>query len=599
MKDERKTKEQLVNEVAVLRQTIAELRASEPERVRAEERITHLNQVLRAVRKVNQRIIREKDRDRLIQTACKNLIETRGYHSAWAALLDESGRLVTSGEAGLGEAFWPLLDRLKRGELTACGREALKQPEAVVIPDVPSTCGDCPLVDRYGGRGAMTVRLEHGGKVYGLFSVSIPRHLAGDEDEQALFREVAEDIAFALHAIEVEEERKRANEALRESESFTKKVLESSHAGIYIYDLEKENHIFINQPYTRLTGYTLEDLHAMDGAEFVGLRHPDDHPRFAPHFERIAQARDGDFPEIEYRFRTAGGSWIWCLSRDAVFQRDDEGNLQQLIGTFLDVTERKHAQEALKEYSQRLEEMVEERTQELRDAQEQLVRREKLAVLGRLAGGVGHELRNPLGVISNAVYYLEMVHPDADDTTKEYLGMISSEVHNADRIISDLLDYARTWLADRERIAVSQLVARGVEKHPPPEGVQVATDIAADLPPAYVDPQQIEMALANLVTNAYQAVPEGGQVTIKTSEVSEKLPKSGVSISITDTGCGISAENMEKLFEPLFTTKARGIGLGLAVSRNLVEANGGTVEVESQEGEGSTFTVILPTDKRE
>ena len=139
-------------------------------------------------------------------------------------------------------------------------------------------------------------------------------------------------------------ERKRADEALRESESFTTKVLESSHAGIYIYDLEQENHLFINQQYIRLTGYTLEDLHAMDGAEFVALRHPDDQPRFAPHFERIAQARDGDIPEIEYRFRVAGGSWIWCLSRDAVFQRDDEGNLQPLIGTFLDVTERKRAE---------------------------------------------------------------------------------------------------------------------------------------------------------------------------------------------------------------------------------------------------------------
>ncbi len=252
-------------------------------------------------------------------------------------------------------------------------------------------------------------------------------------------------VTRSLEQKQLRDQRARADEALRESESFTKKVLESSHAGIYIYDLEKENHIFINQPYTRLTGYTLEDLHAMDSAEFVGLRHPDDQPRFAPHFERIAQARDGDFPEIEYRFSTAGGSWIWCLSRDAIFQRDDEGNRQQLIGTFLEVTERVEAQEELRRHRERLEELVEERTQELRDAQEQLVRREKLAVLGQLAGGVAHELRNPLGVISNAAYYLKMVHPDADDTTKEYLDMISSEVHGAEKIISDLLDYAHTW----------------------------------------------------------------------------------------------------------------------------------------------------------
>ena len=101
--------------------------------------------------------------------------------------------------------------------------------------------------------------------------------------------------------------------------------------------------------------------------------------------------------------------------------------------------------------------------------------------------------------------------------------------------------------------------------------------------------------MANLVVNAYQAMKEGGALTIKTSEVSEKLPKSKwVALSVTDTGCGISKENMAKLFEPLFTTKARGIGLGLAVSRILVEANGGSMEVESEKGKGSTFTVRLP-----
>ena len=265
--------------------------------------------------------------------------------------------------------------------------------------------------------------------------------------------------------------------------------------------------------------------------------------------------------------------------------------------------QRDAALEKLKEYSERLEEMVEERTQDLRDAQEELVRREKLAVLGQLAGAVGHELRNPLGVISNAVYYLEMIHLDADDITKEYLHMISSEVHNADRIISDLLDYARIRPSEREEIAVSALVDRALEKQPAPAGVEVTTSIAADLPHAYVDPGQIGQVLVNLVTNAYHAMPDGGNLTINARRGDPRgRPARGrpeVSISITDTGCGISAENMEKVFEPLFTTKARGIGLGLAVSRNLAQANGGTIEVESTEGEGSTFTVILPTDKRE
>ena len=249
----------------------------------------------------------------------------------------------------------------------------------------------------------------------------------------------------------------------------------------------------------------------------------------------------------------------------------------------------KRAEEALREYSERLGEMVEERTKELRDAQEQLVRREKLAVLGQMAGSVSHELRNPLGAISNAVYYLKMVLPDADETVKEHLEMIAEEVRGSDRIISDLLDFSRTRTPDREQIAVSELVAEVLEKRPPPEEVKVTTQIASDLPPVYVDRHQIGQVLGNLVTNAYQAMKEGGALTI-----SAQVEKDRVTLSITDTGCGISKENMAKLFEPLYTTKAKGLGLGLTVVKTLVEANGGSIEVESGVGEGSAFTVWLP-----
>jgi signal transduction histidine kinase len=113
--------------------------------------------------------------------------------------------------------------------------------------------------------------------------------------------------------------------------------------------------------------------------------------------------------------------------------------------------------------------------EELRDAQEQLIRKERLAILGQLAGGVGHELRNPLGVISNAVYYLKTTLPDADETTKEYLEMISAEVHDAEKIVSDLLDLSRTKPAESEEIAVSQLVTQVLDSQPPPKKVKVTT----------------------------------------------------------------------------------------------------------------------------
>lgn len=232
-----------------------------------------------------------------------------------------------------------------------------------------------------------------------------------------------------------------------------------------------------------------------------------------------------------------------------------------------------------------------EMTSKLKESQEQLVRQEKLAILGQLAGGVGHELRNPLGVISNAVYYLQMVLPDADDNIKEYLGIISSEVGNSEKIITDLLDFARIKSLERVEITVEDAISHVLEKQPPPEGVEVITHIPSQLSPIFVDVQQIEgQVLSNLMGNAFQAMPEGGKLTISAQEAGDK-----VRISVSDTGCGISEDNLKKIFEPLFTTRAKGIGLGLAVTENLVEANGGSIEVESIEGEGSTFTIILPT----
>ncbi|MBL7205119.1 MAG: HAMP domain-containing protein [Desulfobacteraceae bacterium] len=238
----------------------------------------------------------------------------------------------------------------------------------------------------------------------------------------------------------------------------------------------------------------------------------------------------------------------------------------------------------------RAEESLKESYKELKAMQGQLVRHEKLAVLGQIAGSVGHELRNPLGVISNAIYFLQMTLSEAEETTKEYLEIISSEVSNADNIVSGLLDFSRVKSVGREETGVSELVSQVLEKKPAPENVEVASAIPPDLPAVFVDPMKIGQVVINLVTNAYQAMPDGGRLTVRARGERDK-----VSLSIIDTGCGISKENMKNIFEPLFTTRARGIGLGLAVARNLAEANGGSIRVESEEGKGSTFTLILPT----
>ena len=249
-------------------------------------------------------------------------------------------------------------------------------------------------------------------------------------------------------------------------------------------------------------------------------------------------------------------------------------------------------------WSYSLKAQVNKKTAELKEEiikreemQEQMVRQEKLVVLGQLAGGVGHELRNPLGAIKNAVYFLNMVLEKPEPEVKESLEILDKEVARSEIIISSLLDFARTKPPKKRKININERVRESLSHIAVPENVKVNDQLDSTLPTVLVDPDQIDRVFENITLNAVQAMPEGGELTLK----SESANAEWVNVSITDTGVGISEDKMKKLFEPLFTTKAKGIGLGLAVSRTLTEANGGKITAHSEVGKGSTFTVKLPT----
>ena len=258
------------------------------------------------------------------------------------------------------------------------------------------------------------------------------------------------------------------------------------------------------------------------------------------------------------------------------------------------------AQLSLQEYAEQLEEMVATRTKELHDAQEQLMRREKLAILGQLAGSIGHDLRNPLGAIKNAVYYLNMRLEALAPDVQEMLGILNLEINNSERIINSLLNYARTKAPNRQPLHINEVIQEALSQSTMAEDVVVTCQLNENLPTILADPDQLRQVFSNLIQNGIQAmsstssaeIPDGGQLTIKT----EVLNADWVAISFTDTGVGIPEKDREKLFEPLFTTKAKGIGLGLALVKTLVEGHNGRVEVQSDgvPGKGSVFTIKLP-----
>ncbi len=248
--------------------------------------------------------------------------------------------------------------------------------------------------------------------------------------------------------------------------------------------------------------------------------------------------------------------------------------------------------DAIRRSSEELEARVEARTRELRDAHEELVRTERLAVLGQLAGGVGHELRNPLGAIGNAVYYLRMRLAGGEDIkVQKHLEILEREVRRANKIVTELLDFSRVKMPSRVPAQLNVIIKDVLARQPETPSVKRELDLAEPLPPVMVDPDQVAQVFLNLVANAVEAMPESGTLAICTRATAD-----AVIATVADTGTGIPPENLQKVFQPLFTTKTRGIGLGLAVSRRLMESNGGTLTVASRVGEGSTFTVTFPLD---
>lgn len=240
--------------------------------------------------------------------------------------------------------------------------------------------------------------------------------------------------------------------------------------------------------------------------------------------------------------------------------------------------------------------LVDERTAQLSEslreldvAQARLVAQERLAAIGQLASAVGHELRNPLGVLSNVVYLLATKLGREDPWLDRQLRTAEREVGAATLIVSDLLEFARPREPIFGEVDLPTLVDEVLSVVPTPTGVQLARRWPEDLPALRADRDQLRQVLLNLVTNAYDAMEDGGLLALEAERRGE-----GVLLTVGDTGTGIDAETRARLFEPFFTTKAKGIGLGLAVAHRIVEAHGGAIDVKSQPGSGAAFRLTLP-----
>ncbi|MEE8174261.1 MAG: ATP-binding protein, partial [Dehalococcoidia bacterium] len=388
-------------------------------------------------------------------------------------------------------------------------------------------------------------------------------------------------------------ERKRLERELSASEQKYRAIFEHAGDAIVVYDTKGAIR-GLNRRAEEMFGYKAEEV---VGRHWECLMPPAEsataHEARREAERLVAEAvRRGSYQGQEMvSYISKDGRPLLGESTGAVI-RDQQEKVVGFVSIFRDISERKRLEREREEYARRLEAKIEEveRTRgELEEAQEQLVASERMAAIGKLASMVSHELRNPLGVIGNSAYYLKMKLGDGEEKVKSHLDILEREVAICSRIIGELLDFGRPAKPALGEADINSIVEQTLSCCQVPSNVELVTELGEGLPKVMADKDQMQQVFHNLLLNAAQAMPQGGRLTVRTAH-RDNL----VQAEFADTGIGIPRDNLTRIFQPLFSTKAKGTGLGLAVTESILDRHGGTIEVESEEGKGTTFTVSLP-----
>jgi signal transduction histidine kinase len=296
------------------------------------------------------------------------------------------------------------------------------------------------------------------------------------------------------------------------------------------------------------------------------------------------------------------------IHTDSQHANDEFGMLVKNINDFIAATdehlsERSRAEMALNSLNEELENRVAERTAELKTAQKELVAKERLATLGQLTATVSHELRNPLGAMRISTHMVRTRMNTADDIQVRALERVERGIKRCDNIIDELLDYSRIKDLDRTVVSIDEWLAALIDEQALPAGIILERDLTLPNEAVPIDPERLRRAVINIFENACQSMTNNTETetgdTQSRLRVATRATDDRIEIGITDTGPGIPGEVLTQIFEPLFSTKNFGMGLGLPTAKQIVEQHGGNIEVETEEGRGTSFVLRLPRGEQE
>ncbi|MFQ6073622.1 MAG: PAS domain S-box protein [Candidatus Bathyarchaeia archaeon] len=478
--------------------------------------------------------------------------------------LDRSGRILDVNEKAV-EVFGGTKRELLGRHFVKVGVFSLRDIPTLMSNFANILAGKTPTLD-------VCIKNKKGKEIHLECSISLMK-----TDNKPVIMVIARDVT----------ERKKTEEALKESEGKYRNLFENARNAIVAFDL-KGNVTAVNKVIEEY-GFRRDEMIGKNMLKFVSKKY---WPRLLKELAKISRGKP---VEGDIEIATPRGKRIAEYRSNPIRQGKKVVGFQTILR---DVTEKREMERKLRQYSQRLKELLETRTEQLKVTKEQLVKAERMAAIGEVAAMVGHDLRNPLQAMVNAIHLAKRKIDSAPLPFRmlaekmgifELRDLIEEQVEYMNKIVSDLQDYARPLKPKFVPTKLHKLVKENLSAMKVPENVKVSVKVPNDFPPLLVDPALMKRVFTNLITNALQAMSDGGQLTITASR-----KENTAIISIQDTGVGIPKEHLPKIFLPLFTTKAKGQGFGLPVCKRLVEAHNGTITVESKEGKGATFTVKIP-----
>ncbi len=442
------------------------------------------------------------------------------------------------------------------------------------------------VVRREGICSQVIVPLKAKGNVVGTLAGAMrqPRQFLSEEVE--LLTAIGSQVGMAIENAQLYQRERLALQQALASERQYREIFEGAHDAIWIHD-SHGNIIAANKATEELIGYSSKELLAMNVRDFLA----EEGLSLARQIRRkLLSGETVEQPYEQRLIRRDGTEAIIKLTTNLI--RED-GKLKGFQNIARDVTKEKEMQEKLSAAYQELSKSH----QKLKESQEQLIQAEKLTSLGQLAASIAHEVNNPL---SGVLVYTQLLTKKLksnnipQEVALNYLSKMEAELTRSTKLIRHLLDFARQSPPAFRQLNLNDVVNRALDlvAHSAElQHIQIVKELDPTLPNLMADFDQLHQVCTNLILNAIQAMPQGGKLTLRTSAENGQLK-----VEVQDTGCGISPENMRKLFTPFFTTKheVKGVGLGLAISYGIIQRHHGRIDVQSKQGEGTTFTIYLP-----